>query len=141
MKKRLGFVSNSSSSSFIIGIAKVKDRKKLEEKYSDILSCLDIRTIQSFVDEKWGGLYEQSDRYMHESFDGTEVTISKDNINKDDLVLVVDDYEDIYPEDDDWDIDYDKDYYHPYEDRIDELLSDDEVVEHGEFAKGAGYNG
>jgi len=34
MKKRLGFVSNSSSSSFIIGIAKVTDEKKLREYIS-----------------------------------------------------------------------------------------------------------
>jgi len=49
MKIRNGFVSNSSSSSFILGIAKIKDKQKFDNWFSKIdsrfLRYISIRTV------------------------------------------------------------------------------------------------
>ena len=50
MKKRLGFVSNSSSSSFIIGIARVTDEKKFRKFLdSNGIEDIEINTVKNLL--------------------------------------------------------------------------------------------
>jgi len=68
MKKRLGFVSNSSSSSFIIGIARVKDENKLK-KYikSNKINGVNIDTVKNLMKKTWDFRIKNNKIYL-ESF-------------------------------------------------------------------------
>ena len=65
MKIRSGFVSNSSSSSFIVGIAIIEDEEKfnkLKEKYSEI-EVFDPKTDTL---QRWGGIQKEGGRFIIE---------------------------------------------------------------------------
>lgn len=86
MKKRLGYVSNSSSSSFLIGCGKIKDKEAFEEFLVD-KNIKDMVHIISTDEIKAG-----SDRYFHynpknsefeiESFMGNIVSCKIDSSKK-----------------------------------------------------------
>lgn len=79
MKTRIGFVSNSSSSSFIVGIGVITDEdkfRKYQEKYKNIVQRLDV------IDEsakKWSDICSRKNEYFVEEPTnyGGEVTLSK----------------------------------------------------------------
>lgn len=99
MKIRSGFVSNSSSSSFIIGLAKVVDKTVAEDWLSSLGAGPDckIATVESLKNE-WRcevtSVYNQEtqecDRYdiSVESFMGDRVQLH--NLSANDYVLLVD---------------------------------------------------
>lgn len=79
MKKRLGFVSNSSSSSFIIGLALVPEGRTNEFKANYPEHVFDL--AETVADRNgWGLRYRENGDYLiDEAFDGTEVRLT--NIN------------------------------------------------------------
>jgi len=97
MKIRTGFVSNSSGSSFILGIAKVSDIEKFNEyliktgnKIDGMdLSLMSVRTIRNtpadrlFFVEKIYGLIQTS------NFNDTSVSIEDSKLNNEDLLFIV----------------------------------------------------
>jgi hypothetical protein len=130
MKFRSGFVSNSSSCSFVIAIAKIKDEKKFQtwlknHKHDDIEVC----------DHK-GDLFV-------ESFNGCIVSIPKDKIT-DGVYVKYYHGEDIYPNED-GDCDYNVgliDFNSEVETIVNDITDESsEIFELGNYDCGAGYNG
>lgn len=85
MKKRNGFVSNSSSSSFIIAVAEVEDIKKFRQyaQENDIkiednggLPLSTFKELKERESNGWEMERLQEDKIIVESFDCSEVSIS-----------------------------------------------------------------
>lgn len=114
-KIRLGFVTNSSSSSFIICFARIADKEKAQkiiDKYKEDVD-LEVYSGKECLNEinnsRWG-------KWLERDWAGVDVTPSEDYINEhiDDSFIVIKDYSDIedpeYPDDyDEWNkYDHDK---------------------------------
>jgi len=97
MKIRTGFVSNSSSSSFMIGIAKIEDRDKFDswlKDNDDIKVCSDspfshdalkickVKDVHEY--------YKKSDRITVESFLYGDASILLDKLNEEDELAIFD---------------------------------------------------
>lgn len=121
MKTRVGFVSNSSSSSFIVGIGVITDEdkfRKYQEKYKNIVDRYDVIDDSARM---WSSLKSKKDEYVVEEPTnyGGEVTLSKsdyeiDGLGKDIAVLCHGNNEGDYAfyddPDSEWpDVDYDID--------------------------------
>jgi hypothetical protein len=131
MKIRNGFVSNSSSSSFLIGVAKIKNLKKVESIIKDY--------YYDFKIEEFKGDY-----ISVESFRGDELSIGNDKLDIGDKVLIIDycgyEGDDYFMVNDD-----DMDYYIDINDINPHFISIinkiGKYVEHLDFICGAGRNG
>lgn len=90
MKKRNGFVSNSSSSSFIIGIAKVNDIEKCRKYIADnkIDDDVEIRTYKELKEsDDWSVTVREGKSIQVESFDGATVSLNTEDFKGDEYVL------------------------------------------------------
>jgi len=169
MKARLGFVSNSSASSFIIAIGKIVDRQKFDE----FIKTIDMRVIDGFKITSIGELAEDGGycgkisrdgkKIIVEAFTGEEVSLSKDDYDKEDenkdmieraIMSLAEQYtndiiiwqttsEDIrYDEDSgEYDYDIDLDHFSKDEQNLFEGLNKENGVALVEKSYGAGYNG
>jgi len=131
-KIRTGFVSNSSSSSFIIGIAKVTNLALAEKSIKDAPYSFDIVEVQDERD------------LVVESFNGDEVSLTWDDVLSGDHVLLIDhcgnEGDQYFIMDDDSDFNYDIDYEDCNEgvrNIIDNLMG----IEKLSISYGAGRNG
>jgi len=92
MKTRNGFVSNSSSSSFIIAVGKVIDKEKVES----FLDSCDMKDSYFISIEKLSGMTTlayptniNDERIVIESFEGSSVELDRSLLKEDDEVLVI----------------------------------------------------
>ena len=138
MKIRHGFVSNSSSSSFVIGIAVVTDASKLAKilkKHNDLWE-IEVKICRGDYDLKVT------------SFDDTEETLSWDQAELGDLILRISNFADEGDNhfwDDscggymDYDIEFDDCDYSIV--KLIQTLEETKCVKHLTYSYGAGRNG
>lgn len=159
MKIRSGFVSNSSSSSFIIGIGLIRPGK--EKEVEEIFGKHQIKSVmEEICDQKQGGYWHElnmrngGDSFSCDSFSGirsAEICGIFDEMKKqgvDDLKLVyMYEYGDDPEYDDEaWDYNYD-DFNDPeafnetMQEKYNLLNNNRDLFLQGEAACGAGYNG
>ena len=105
MKVRIGFVSNSSSSSYIIAVGKIINEKLAIEYLDKYGIDYDIRTVSE--------LLNYGNKYMtRAAFDGNEVSIKIDANKPDDKYISIRHSEDMEEsEDGDTNYDIDSDYF------------------------------
>jgi|SaaInlStandDraft_3_1057020.scaffolds.fasta_scaffold85805_2 hypothetical protein len=86
MKQRNGFVSNSSSSSFIVGVAKIENLKEatdwiecIDTNYNSEIVIVSSKELSDAAENRWGGLdigpvvrSKAKDKYRVVSFLGEE---------------------------------------------------------------------
>jgi len=87
MKIRNGFVSNSSSSSFVIGVGLLKDKKA--ERSLNVCYCTKHEVLKNW------NYNESSDMVKIESFNGEEVVLNDiSKLSGDDVIIIADMYGD-----------------------------------------------
>lgn len=147
MKIRQCFVSNSSSSSFLIGLAKVKDRTKVEELIKDtygaqILSIKDYLTGKS---DRFWGLEMNGNSLTIESFTSAQATVR--DLSSLDEVLIIEDSSgnesDFWNEEyEEYDYDIDLDFFPENVQKIFLAITQGtDGLEPGEATYGAGRDG
>lgn len=154
MKIRRGFVSNSSSSSFIIGLGLIKDFSK----YQGEIIKNHIREsglyVQSIKDLKRNPLWDLSvndKRFQLDSFSYASVDISIDDLDESSLIAVVsinnNEGDSCFQSGKygDYDIDYDidLDFFEEKQQSIFKIFNDESIIDknHSEITFGAGRNG
>jgi hypothetical protein len=154
MKIRKGFVSNSSSSSFIIGLGLINDVSKLQEEIKknsindrDLL----VRTVGDLKENSMYDLNVRNNKLTLDSFLYSSVGIKIDDLDDSSLIAVVsiDNNEgdscfmDI--DDDSYDIDYDIDssFFDKNQQSIFDIFNDESIIDkdHKDITYGAGRNG
>lgn len=159
MKIRLGFISNSSSSSFICIVAKIKKDSEVVRQTkvgtdSWVLTGKELLD-HDFVEKPFGWEFRYSFRYSGNTLKvadcdwcGVEVNLKLSEIDPNAEYLIIksyggagdDDY-DFGATEDNWDLDYDVDWSDFIETPIIDKLIDDGLIEVIESGYGAGRNG
>lgn len=142
MKLRNGFVTNSSSSSFIICFARIADKEKADKIIDKYKNDVDLEIysgrecLEEMENRRWS-------KWLEWDWAGIDATPSEDYINEhiDDNFIVVKDYADIEDPEDYWDYDWDENDHDP-----ETLEAIDAITEENGFADidcqyGAGRNG
>lgn len=153
MKTRQGFVSNSSSSSFIVGVGKIKsldafkkwaseNKIKLDKEYGDI----SVKSTSDILKGSFEFRIADNKIYVEEPTNyGGSVSITF-NSSGDDYYCIVhlgNDEGDCSFENEYGDLDYDisSDYFVGEQASILEMLSSGELLEDTNYSFGAGRNG
>lgn len=140
-KIRTGFVTNSSSSSFIVCFARIADKEKAQKIIDEYKKNVDLEIysgsecLKEMENRRWS-------KWLEWDWAGIDATPSTDYINEyiDDDFIVITDYSDI--EDPEWgEYDWDENYHDPKT-----LDAISEITEENGFADidcqyGAGRNG
>jgi len=160
MKVRSGFVSNSSSSSFILGIGIVEDEAKFREAckdsglaFGDEASWRNEVTIKPLsqiladaAESSWSTPEVRGTKLVIESFTYAEVSLDFSELDGDTLIAYMDTTgeldgdHDFYDSEDDWEPDYDRS---PTDNDYEKMSVFSEAcgIKDGETTGGAGRNG
>ena len=112
-KIRLGHVTNSSSSSFIVCFARIADKEKAQKIIDEYKKNIDLEIysgrecLEEMENRRWS-------KWLEWDWAGIDATPSKDYINEyiDNDFIVITDYSDI--EDPEWgEYDWDENYHDP----------------------------
>ena len=145
MKVRVGFVSNSSSSSYIIGVGKLVDEKAFVEYCTKNNIEYDIMTTKEILDfnNKWKSVIRvRGDKtyFVKDAFDGNEVQVEI-NPNADEKFVSIHHSEDINEsEDGETNYDVDSDSFDSSGQAVLDIEEED-FVEDWNCSYGAGRNG
>ena len=138
MKIRTDYVTNSSSSSYIICFARIADEEKVKKIIEKYDNQIEIYTSEEVLDEIKHSSWSE---WLEYDWAGINATPSEEYIesHSDSRFIVVRDYDDLYA-DGDGEVDYDV----SYEDFNTEII--DNIEEENGFADidvqyGAGFNG
>ena len=103
-KKRAGFVTNSSSSSFIVCFARIADKEKAQKIIDEYKDDVDLKVYsgRECLDEMQ---HSRWSNWLEWDWAGIDATPSEDYINEhiDDNFIVIKDYADIEDPEDPWD--------------------------------------
>lgn len=143
MKLRKGFISNSSSSSFMIGVGKVNDLDKLKKELAKIKK-VDYKLIQLKDIKNSYDVHVGKSTISVESFTGDSVNLK--NLSPEDWILY---FSEFGPHDDSdfWneeygEYDYDIDLtFEPNQEKIRELITNKKFFDDFDITIGAGRNG
>jgi len=145
MKVRSGFVSNSSSSSFIIGIATIPKEKVPEYKENPEFKEHVFDPAED-VCKQYGDLEDRKNSFMVESFTYENVAISKNSLKDGEAIFYMYESEeqgDSFYCDDDGDLNYDIEIDYDFFDepkKCEKLVNEIEKLG-GQYIMGAGRNG
>ena len=142
MRYRISFVTNSSSSSFIVCFARIADKEKAQKIIDEYKKNVDLEIysgrecLEEMENRRWSN-------WLEWDWAGIDATPSKYYVNEhiDDDFIVITDYADIEDPEDPWDYDWDENNHDPKT-----LDAISEITEENGFADidcqyGAGRNG
>ena len=141
MKIRQGFISNSSSSSFIVGVAKIEDKEKFDIIKNDYIKVLKVGDIKN----NWS-VNKNDRRISVESFQ-TSVDIYMEHLTEEDYVAIINisnnEGDDDFYCNDDYDIDYDidSDFFDKDQQELFEIFTEKNGLSNIDLTYGAGRNG
>jgi len=141
MKIRQGFISNSSSSSFIVGVAKIEDKEKFDIIKNDYIKVLKVGDIKN----NWS-VNKNDRRISVESFQ-TSVDIYMEHLTEEDYIAIINisnnEGDDDFYCNDDYDIDYDidSDFFDKDQQELFEIFTEKNGLSNIDLTYGAGRNG